>query len=480
MSEVVLSHLDEYYEKSKLKNKIKYIRYVDDIKIMAKNEIDLRKMLSKLDYASKQVGLFPQSSKVEMHEIVNINDEIKKVSHIFSDINIRKIKGDHKSIEKMIFQLTRNNIVINKTDFKIYLNNTIPNAKVTNRVLDILNNQPELFESVTLYLSSYSRNISPKIIERIINELEQPEVFQIINANVLMAIQDKISDNELNDVLNFIYKRWRNKNKEPLTPIYRVTLMSYLLKYNRLSYNEVQDFLKNEDDWWVLKSILRWIDINQFGEPSYKQLLQIPLCHKSIDVSICAAQQIINNNLKNIEKPSTMNYMAQKQLKYAGIINKSARRPSRIQDCLEKICNKELPDLRWKIIFREDHSNAENKAIRANSLSKVDTTALINALDSFNDLLILRLSKHDHRLGTYTLGQPGSWLNDVNYNKKFKQHYPAIFNYCKFIHEKRLESDLSHAVTKKTQKATGRIKYDYQKVVKKLLYDAVDELASKW
>jgi len=65
ISEVVLSHFDSLKPKGV---KFRYFRYVDDIRLFAKSERDLRRLLVALDLLSKDIGLFPQSAKISIHE----------------------------------------------------------------------------------------------------------------------------------------------------------------------------------------------------------------------------------------------------------------------------------------------------------------------------------------------------------------------------------------------------------------------------
>jgi len=78
ISEVVLKYFDEKREKTA---RIKYLRYVDDIKLFAKNEAELRRSLVRLDLLSKDIGLFPQSSKISIHKVKDIEDELKSISN---------------------------------------------------------------------------------------------------------------------------------------------------------------------------------------------------------------------------------------------------------------------------------------------------------------------------------------------------------------------------------------------------------------
>src|SRR5271165_4726829 len=77
LSEVVLQHIDKAGERG---TKTRYIRYVDVIKIFAKTEDELRRKLVALDLASKEIGLFPQTAKINIRQMSNPNDEVKSVS----------------------------------------------------------------------------------------------------------------------------------------------------------------------------------------------------------------------------------------------------------------------------------------------------------------------------------------------------------------------------------------------------------------
>ena len=63
LSEAVLQHIDAAGEQG---GRTIYLRYVDDIKILARTELELRRKLIKLDIASREIGLFPQTSKINM------------------------------------------------------------------------------------------------------------------------------------------------------------------------------------------------------------------------------------------------------------------------------------------------------------------------------------------------------------------------------------------------------------------------------
>ena len=151
LSEVVLSHFDEL----KLKGvKFHYFRYVDDIRLFAKNEHDLRRLLVSLDLLSKDIGLFPQSGKISIHRIHKIEDELKTVSNP-PEAAIKHKKVDQKRLFARIKELTPRYRISNLTRFKYLLAHAEPSAGLTARLWKILDKYPELFRSVCNYLRRY-------------------------------------------------------------------------------------------------------------------------------------------------------------------------------------------------------------------------------------------------------------------------------------------------------------------------------------
>lgn len=74
----MLSEYDSFIESIQKSYDFKYFRYVDDIKILAKEEETVSWVLFLLDKKSKELGLFPQASKVSVHKIINIDDGEKE------------------------------------------------------------------------------------------------------------------------------------------------------------------------------------------------------------------------------------------------------------------------------------------------------------------------------------------------------------------------------------------------------------------
>lgn len=103
-----------------------------------------------------------------------------------------------------------------------------------------------LFEQISNYFRNYTAKIPNKIIERIITKFEKPEIFQIVNAHLIDAINNNLSDQNNQKLTKFIKSRWKQRHKMQLNPAYRNTLISYLLKNNLIKYKEIKQILISE------------------------------------------------------------------------------------------------------------------------------------------------------------------------------------------------------------------------------------------
>ena len=179
LSEVVLSHFDSLTQRGV---DFRYFRYVDDIRLFAKNENDLRRLLVSLDLLSKDVGLFPQSSKIKIQKVIDIEAELKSVSNP-PEPAIHKTVVNQKKLMQRIIELTPRYRISDTTRFKYLLAHAEPSAAMTNRLWRIFQTHPEIYKSVCNYLRRY-----PKL-----PRVPAEKVIELIKANTLYDLPPKNS-----------------------------------------------------------------------------------------------------------------------------------------------------------------------------------------------------------------------------------------------------------------------------------------------
>ncbi|MBK9013308.1 MAG: hypothetical protein IPM82_04110 [Saprospiraceae bacterium] len=65
----------------------KVFRYVDEIRILSKIEIEGQKAITFLDLIARDFGLIPQAEKIGIRKVENIQRELNKIDAKFSEIS---------------------------------------------------------------------------------------------------------------------------------------------------------------------------------------------------------------------------------------------------------------------------------------------------------------------------------------------------------------------------------------------------------
>ena len=102
LAELVLHYVD----KGQTNKQVRYIRYVDDIRLFAASEKDVRRAVYNLELLSKDIGLFPQSSKIHIHKIVDIESELKGISRPDDEESWANIADDQDEVHRLLLELT--------------------------------------------------------------------------------------------------------------------------------------------------------------------------------------------------------------------------------------------------------------------------------------------------------------------------------------------------------------------------------------
>jgi len=466
VSECVLKYFDQHM---KNKKETKYFRYVDDIRLMAKSENDLRLLLIDLDMLSKKIGLFPQASKIDIHKIKNIQDEIKNISHP-PEIVVRQEEPDQKKVFKRIGELSKRYKVENDTRFKYVLGGAKPSAKLHLRLNEILKRQPHLYPTIFHNLSKADK-LTQKVSHEYIKILTEYVLYEAFTAELIKTLHGRIHDAYKEDLIKFCRKSYKTEK-----PQLKVAVAKVLIDTKNLTYKQTQTLI-DFDNWWARSNLVVCLREDVIDRFLYKTLINKLLRDKIVDVGVVASDICIENSLK-LDKPSRdINRVAQISLKKAGLIGKIATGDCFIRDAIANIVGPKTGSIDWRKILGRRYSEVLPKIVRWVGYSQTDPTAWVNITDTINDTLLDILFQHDREIGSYQHGNIGGVLSSKN---KFSKKYPDLFNACKSVHDKRLESDLSHPRVKITGKPTKYITYKDMKLLIGKLCAGYIELWGKW
>lgn len=465
VSEVVLSHFDEL----KIRNvDFHYFRYVDDIRLFARNEHDLRRLLVALDLLSKDVGLFPQSGKISIHRVQNIEDEIKTVSNP-PEAPIKAGFADQGRLVKRIEELTPRYRISNATRFKYLLAHASPSARLTARLWRILEKHPEIYRSVCSYLRRYTK--IPRVpATKLIAVVKANSLYEAVRADFIDAADGRLPRTQDRTLAKMLRQIWLPKT---MHADLQVATGRFLIRTGLLSATQIAYACKVAPSWWARACLIESLDLTRLGATILSQIVGSGVRDIGRDAALAAAWK--GKELAYIPPGNRRgwNKSAELLLRELGMIKRSTAAYCGINHALRKMDTR-IPEANWRRLFGARYSQAELQAVEISAASGVNITGFVNLLDVFNDLLLNAVVAVDGTLGGYTLGHLGSVLNAPT--GRLATKFPKTYDLAKQVHDRRYESMASHPLIKKTGAPTKRISYKFLPLAKKLVRQAVEEL----
>lgn len=464
LSEVVLRHFDD---RRKYEGKVRYFRYVDDIRLYAKSERDLRRLLVKLDHLSKDVGLFPQASKISIHEVKDIETELKSVSHP-AESAIRGRIVDQERLRKRLMQLTPRFHVKDSTRFKYLLAHAQPRAALTDRLWRIFAKHPEFYPQFARYLERY-RRLPKGVGERLIQEIEHQELYPAIRASLLHAAEGRLTDKQTRKLATMVKRQiWKPRNMP--ADLFAVAGRA-LFRSNRLTVAQLRFACQNTKRWWGRSQLVLALNPTHLGSGTLTKLLNHAVRDHHETVALAGAFGVAMNEISVSSPRKDIHQTAAVVLRELGILKRTPASACGISESLRRMLGT-IPAINWKAVFAGNYRDVEKHIVYTRALADTNASAWVNAMDVFDDWLLSALYTHDTTLGKYTSGKIGSVIGST----RLKLKYPAIQALVKSIHHKRLESSLSHAKIRSTGKPTKPIHWGYLKTGKMLFQKALNEL----
>ncbi len=471
LAEVVLKHIDDRGSRA---GGTKYLRYVDDIKILAKSENVLRQRLVALDLASKEIGLFPQSAKVNIRKVTDPLEEIKSVSRP-AEPSVVPAPNQPK-IRARVLELTRRGRVkpenpTDSTRFKFLLARVEPHHSLNVRLMKVLTSQPAFSSQVASYFSRYDK-LPIKAAEAILEYLKGDEIYHAVHGALLFSVLENMQEPHKAKCIDFCYRRLLSPKKglPPPQPTYRAALFAWVLRYDRLTHAELAGLLSDEVDWWVKKDSLKYIREDQYGAASYESLLNDLIRTGGTEPARVAALKIVDDGVGVHNPYKDAKESARLLLYAAGKIRHIGVPESLVGTVLSYVLDKKIPAFDWKKLLGVRHDTAEHIAFTVKRNYESDINSCIVTLDSLTDLIWE--SVYVIELPGKGYGQFGAALKHPALAAK----YPMATSGLDALHQLRLESVTAHPRHMKTGKGTRRLKHSDLYKVRPQVRDAIEEI----
>jgi Reverse transcriptase (RNA-dependent DNA polymerase) len=478
LAEVVLQHFDHGRTDRK---SVRYLRYVDDMRLFARTELELRRGVAELDYLSKDVGLFPQSSKIAIRRVIDIDSELKSVSRPETrELDLDAEKVDQKALYSRIRELTPKYQVLDSTEFRFLLSRAEPSKRFDRRLIRVLERQPYFYGDILRYFRRHDQ-LPTTVASWLVSELKANPVYAAYVADLLETADGRLDIYDRAEVDEYVRTHWYPKKLRAADQI--AALGRWGVRRKVLTANQIEWAVRHLPEWWAQSELVAALDLQSMRQSGVAQLVTERLSDSVSDVAIAAAVHLVQMSMHGIRPsiPSDLQSVAGPVLEEFGLIPSGAGRVCGVARSFERLVGKKLPRMDWASFFGKSYRVVEKHAVFCYAYSGVDVTSCVSALDVFNDWLLASLTQHDKNIGTYFAGKLGGFIGAPK--SKFAQSYPAIWRLASEIHQKRKESHLSHAWEHSGNtlvKPTSFVPYKYLRRAKLLVEEAFKELSLRW
>jgi hypothetical protein len=473
LAEAVLRHYDEGRIP---RSGVRYFRYVDDIRLFARREIDLRRAVAELDYLSKDIGLFPQSAKIDIRKVADIEQELKSVSRpAVAELDLDAEKVDQKRVARRLQELTPKFRVTDSTEFRFVLGGAEPRARLSRRLVRVLEHQPYLYADILRYFRKYD-SLPTDIAEWLTKELNSNPLYAAFIAELLFTADSRLDLFRSAEVDTYVKRNWKPSKLRSADLL--AALGRWGIKRGVLARTQVEHAIRRLPEWWARSELVAALDIKTVDPGRVDGLLVEKLKDGVSDVAIAAAVHL-SSLVTTITPPKSMHAAAGPVLEQLKLIPSGAAEVCGIKRSFDRLLRREVAQPDWKALFGKDYPDVERHTVFCYAYSEVNVTAWVNAMDVFNDWLLAALTAHDARIGTYIQGKVGTFVKQPT--SRFAKHYPAVWAMTSEIHRCRGESHLSHAWQQEGQiyvKPTKPVPYKYLRKAKPLVERALAELSS--
>jgi len=289
LSEVVLRHFDLNYG---TRSNVRYLRYVDDIRLFAWRDDALRRVLIRLDTLSKDVGLFPQAGKINIHKIDDIEEELKSVSGLYDNEAESGEEDDDNisqhQIRTSLIQLSPRFRVEDNARFKFLLSRADPSSKLNLRLLRISLERPDLVQSIMRHFRKYDR-LPKKVAQDLLDRLAKEPLYENATAEMIITLDQRTPPALLNRSMRIMKRLWERRS---LGPELRAAIGRPLCRDRMIPEKRIHYALGAARDWWVRAKLYSVLMSNSFGMTFLANTFNRGIRDEIGDVSLSAAASL--------------------------------------------------------------------------------------------------------------------------------------------------------------------------------------------
>lgn len=476
LAEVFLLPIDEAMAKSK---RYAYVRYVDDIRLFGKTEIEVQAAVQKLESLCRDRGLIPQGKKFAIVELKSKQDALGTLPSIPS-------QGQNKPVMQLMTETQATNrfrsaigrrplSVVDKSRLRYVLFRGPAVAKIKYWVLQLMPRHPEQIEAFVFYLRQFRR--SKLLIEGCIDLLRHtPSPF--VKGELLHLLSGWVNKIEARRIVQTAYNVAGAKDAGIAA---KYGAMTFLCRAEELGLGAYSNLIIAQRG--LVQSLVIPVlpERTLFAPQSVKKFLE----RKAVEPGLAFAMEVLRYkktlSALHVRKPSiptqVWNLFVELGL---------TRGPHASVDPMAFLLQRRYGIAKtpiWKAFFGSEYTHMLQQLAQAEKLFNMGRSQWLNYQNSFNNGAFLALQNHLNRLNLpgacRTKNRHGELITFgamLSGTHQFPTHHPTIADAFDLANRRRNKLVSSHPYDSKTGRRNLALTKREQTVIVSELTNAFREI----
>lgn len=435
------------------KKGIKYIRYVDDIRLFGKTENEVRQAAIILEKLCRERGLIPQGSKFGIKGLKSAEEAMGSLPSI-PPTDGRQTDEPAMTVVKA-WQLLlsalnkKHSLIEDKSRFRYVMYRATENPVVLRHILRLLPRHPEHIDAFMAYLANYTRSRS--VVNAVIRYLESRVPYSYVRGELYHLLARIGKRGDLRRALPLARAEAR-KRSDCMALSWGV--MHFLIRCEKENIAGIGRRLNTECA--LSRALLAPVLPDRAFTP--KQVIAQMLCGK-LEEQLAAAREMQKRKvfLRNLNLTQRqIKAHACRSLRALGVIQRSLRHNS--DWIADKLATRyKCTDIHiWQPLLGPEYQHALQILIEADACFDSSRSNWLSLQDSFNNVLVRQLFVYLDSRGkpghSKTTGRDGKLVDFgilLQVGGPFDNTYPTEVSLLRDIHERRNQLPGSHPYDKK-------------------------------
>jgi hypothetical protein len=446
----------------------KYARYVDDIRILGKSELEVRQGIVYLDSLCRDRGLIPSADKHGIRRATSRGEALDGIASLASYGSIPRADLKPKKAERLFSSALNKHgdEIVEKTKLRLALFRAQKSRKILNRVVRLWEHFPEHTDAYVVFLSNYER--SKQVVDLSIRLLQSRFPYDFVRGELWKLLGRMGSVDEIGKMIELAVETVKKPKKGVAA---RYGAYTFLCRCEREGLGNYSRWMKWEKDTLLQSLAAPYLRLELEGE---RDVVRQMLIRSSPEPGLALVWNFFRDGTSPVELNADINKIQPVARSAYSKLDLLPPLSSPRADAIDRLLVRRYRIARWnrwRNVFSNEYRHSHQILLLAEALFDFDPSSWLLYQDAFNEALFRAFQKildANNAPGTIATIHPNGKLKDYGamlFEGPFVTAYPTLANELQSVHDRRVKLPGAHPYQKHTGRKTIALKKREQRTI---------------